>query len=66
MGTPGQTEPQPGFTRNALLRHPDILIESRCAYCGLSIIANAPESLDYQEQEHRKHCKSKAVATTSE
>ncbi len=45
-----------GFTRKPLLRHPDVLIESVCDYCGFSIIASAPESLDRDELEHREEC----------
>lgn len=46
-----------GFTRKPLLRHPDVLIESICEYCGLSIIASAPESLDRDERERREECR---------
>ncbi len=44
------------FARKFLLRHPNLLLESRCRLCGLSIIANDSESLEKDEFQHRETC----------
>lgn len=50
------SESHDAFIRKTLLQHPDILIESTCERCNLSIIANSPASLEQQELAHRENC----------
>ena len=48
---------QAAFTRKKLMRHPEALVESVCALCGLSVLAGTPDSLDRMEAEHRSQCR---------
>ncbi len=51
-------EPVTDFTRKFLRLDPNVLLESRCEHCGLSIIAEDAASLRRDELEHRKTCNS--------
>jgi predicted molibdopterin-dependent oxidoreductase YjgC len=45
------------FTRNPVVQNEDFFLESKCASCGLSILACSIDELVEQEAAHRTQCR---------
>ncbi len=45
------------FTRNPLVQNQVFYLESKCAFCGFSIVAHSIEELVELEQLHRAACR---------
>jgi hypothetical protein len=44
------------FSRNPVVQNEVFFVESRCAFCGFSILARSMEELVEQEKLHRTQC----------
>lgn len=44
------------FIRNPIVQNQVFFLESKCAFCGLSILTPSIEELVEQEKLHRKQC----------
>jgi hypothetical protein len=50
------------FIRNPIVENQTFFLESKCAHCGLAVVARSVEELLEKEKRHRVQCASRRAA----